>query len=235
MKRPWTMRALAPTAKGQRQAEILIYEDIGEGWFGGLSAKAFAEELKALGALDLLDIRINSYGGAIFDGFAIYNTLVRHPARKTAHVDGVAASSASVIAMAGDEVRIAANGFVMVHNPWGFAQGYAEELRKQADLLDQVRSAIAGVYAAKTSLGLDALLALMDAETWMDSAEAVAKGFADAVAPEMQLAALADPARFRRPPERLIHSASPPSAPPRADALRQRLARLDLATHPRKD
>jgi ATP-dependent Clp protease protease subunit len=220
MKKPWVIHA-----KG-KQAEILIYEDIGEGWFGGVSAKAFADDLKALGSVDALDIRINSYGGAIFDGFAIYNTLLRHNAHKVVHVDGVAASSASVIAMAGDEIRVAANGFVMIHNPWGFCQGYADELRKQAELLDQVRGAIAGVYAARTNLDVGEILPLMDAETWMDANEAVTKGFADAIALENKLAARAEPGRFRRAPEALLSPEATSISNPEAN--RQRVARLRL-------
>lgn len=228
MKKPYVLQA-----KGPKQAELLIYEDIGEGWFGGLSAKQFAEDLKALGALDLLDVRINSYGGAIFDGFAMYSTLARHAARKTVHVDGVAASAASVIAMAGDEIRVASNGFVMIHNPWGFAQGNADELRKQAELLDQIRGAIAGVYVARTGLGVDEVLGLMDAETWMDSAEAVRLGFADSVTGEMKMAARAEPGRFRHAPSALTDAPPVSPAAPLATRLRQRLAENVLRTQKR--
>lgn len=227
MKKPYVLQA-----KGPKAAELLIYEDIGEGWFGGLSAKQFAEDLKALGTLDELDVRINSYGGAIFDGFAMYSTLARHRARKTVHVDGVAASSASVIAMAGDEIRVAANGFVMIHNPWGFAQGYADELRKQADLLDQVRGAIAGVYTARTGQSVEKVLELMDAETWMGADDALALGFADQVSPELKMAARAEPGRFRRAPQALTEALPEIPAAGPVEGQRRRLAQLQQALSP---
>lgn len=223
MKKFWKIQS-----KGAKAAEILIYEDIGDGWFGGLSAKQFAEDLKALGAVDTLDVRINSYGGQIFDGFAIYNTLVRHAARKTVHVDGVAASSASVIAMAGHEIRMAANGFLMIHNPWGYAQGSAAELRAQADLLDQIQGAIAGVYSARTGLSVGEILPLMDAETWFTADEAVAKGFADQVSDEVKLAACADPQRFRRAPEAVAQLPTTPEAA--AGRSRQQIASMHIRT-----
>src|ERR1044072_9600498 len=93
-------------AKGNSEAEILIYEDVGEGWFGGVTAKQFAEDLKALGKVDTINLRINSAGGDVFDGLAIYRRLVDHPARVITHIDGLAASIASVIAMSGNEIRI---------------------------------------------------------------------------------------------------------------------------------
>ena len=100
------------SAKGADRAEILIYEDVGEGWFGGVSAKQFADDLKALGAVSTIDVRINSYGGDVFEGFAMYRQLVEHKARIVVHVDGVAASIASVIAMAGNEIEIAPLAFM---------------------------------------------------------------------------------------------------------------------------
>ena len=98
-------------------ADILIYEDIGDGWLGGISAKTFADELKKLKNLTQLNVRINSPGGAVFDGLAIYNTLKKHKANVTVSIDGLAASIASVIAMAGDQITMAENALMMIHDP----------------------------------------------------------------------------------------------------------------------
>src|SRR5262245_27525916 len=105
------------------EAEVYIYEDVGSGWFGGVSAKQFADDLRALGQVQTINVHINSAGGEVFDGVAIYHTLVQHPARVVSHVDGLAASIASVIAMAGDEIRITEAGMFMIHNARGGVVG----------------------------------------------------------------------------------------------------------------
>src|SRR6478609_6695251 len=110
-------------AKGTTAGEIYIYEDVGDSWFGGVTAKQFAADLKELGPVQTLDVRINSGGGDVFDGLAIYRQLVDHPAKVVSHIDGFAASIASIIAMAGDEIRISEAGFVMIHDAWGVAVG----------------------------------------------------------------------------------------------------------------
>lgn len=191
------------SAKG-KTAEILIYEDIGDGWFGGLSAKRFADELKGLKAIDAIDVRINSYGGEVFDGVAIYNSLVNHGAKITTHVDGIAASIASVIAMAGSEIHIAENAWMMIHDPWGVAMGNASEMRKQADLLDSLRDTLVNTYTQHATIDKTAIAELMAAETWLSAADAHAKGFATHISQAQKAAAAAlDPARlarFRNPP-----------------------------------
>lgn len=198
----------------EEQAEIYIYEDVGAGFFGGVTAKEFARQLKAAGKVRSLDIRINSGGGDVFDGLAIYNLLREHEAAKTVHVDGLAASIASVIAMAGDEIRIADSGFLMVHNAWGVMMGDAEEARKFAALLDQTTSAIADVYVARTGRPLEKVLELMAAETWMGSEQAVELGFADAIVTNYRVAASIAPridlSRFRAPPAPVARSAARP-------------------------
>lgn len=170
-------------------AEIYIYEDVGEGWFGGVSAKQFADDLKALGSVSQIDVRLNSYGGEVFDGLAIYNQLKEHPARIVSHVDGVAASIASVIAMAGDEIRIAEAGFLMIHNASGLAIGDARTMRQMADVLDTVTGSIADVYVARTGVAQGEVRDLMDAETWFTGQEAVDKGFATELVENMRVAA----------------------------------------------
>jgi ATP-dependent Clp protease protease subunit len=179
-------------AKG-KTAEILFYGDVGEGWFGGISAVAFAKELKALGNIDSIDLRINSIGGDVFDGMAIYRLLVDHQARVVTHVDGTAASIASVIAMAGDEILIGESSSMMIHEAWGIGVGRAEDLRAMADRMQRETQNIADVYAARTGKKRDELLGLMAAETWFYGKEAVDAGFATSVVENLRMAAHAGP------------------------------------------
>jgi len=190
-------------AKAGDTAEVWIYEQIGEDWFGdGIAAKEFVQELAALKVANI-DLHVNSPGGSVFDGQAIYNALVRHPATVTSYVDGIAASIASVIALAGDRVVMAANALFMIHDPAGLAMGTAEDMRKMADVLDKVRDTIVGVYESKTGKSADELAALMTAETWLSADEAVESGFADEVGTELALAASLesfDLSRFKHAP-----------------------------------
>ncbi len=177
-----------------------------------------------MGRVARLDLRINSGGGDVFDGLAIYNLLREHDARKTVHVDGLAASIASVIAMAGDDIQIADSGFMMIHNAWGLVMGDAEEARKFAGLLDQTSGAIADVYVARTGQPLDQVRQLMADETWMGSEQAIELGFADSIVTNFKVAASVAPridlSRFR--------SAPPPVAAAAARPLyNQHRARLD--------
>ena len=169
-------------AKGSSVAEVYIYEDIGKR-FGGVSDKQFAVDLKALGAVSTLHVRLNSYGGDVFEGLAIYRLLADHPATVVAFIDGIAASIASVIAMAGDEIRIAEAGEIMIHEAWTVAVGPA------ADHLEATSSSIADVYAARTGQSKDQIQAWMAAETTFQSTNAVKYGFAQMVMPNVKMAA----------------------------------------------
>lgn len=158
--------------------EILLYEEIG---FWGVSAKVFADELARIDA-STIHLRINSPGGDVFDGVAIYNALRAHKARVITHIDGLAASIASVIALAGDEVRMAPNAFFMVHNPWAIAMGDAAEFRKMAETLEKIsEGAIAKTYQLKTGEDLETIETWMDDETWFTADEAKDAGFVDLV------------------------------------------------------
>jgi len=176
----------AMAQKGAGNAEIMIYDEIGA-W--GISAKQFAADLKGLGTVRNIDLRINSPGGSVFDGMAIYNLIKQHEAQVTVYVDGLAASMASVIAMAGDIVVAPANSLMMVHNPWTLAIGDAKELRDNADLLDKIRTAMVSAYTSKTGLGEEEIILLMDEETWLTGEEAVEKGFADVLEGSVDMAA----------------------------------------------
>jgi ATP-dependent protease ClpP protease subunit len=167
-------------------AELMIYDEIG-GW--GISARQFANELQALGKIGTLTARIHSPGGDVFEGMAIYNMIKGHPAHKVCHIDGLAASMASVIAMAFDEVIMPENAMMMVHKPWGGTLGDAEDMRKYADLLDKVESNLVGAYQQKTGLPEAELHMLLAAETWLTGREAVEKGFANTLTEPLQMAA----------------------------------------------
>lgn len=191
------------------EADIYIYEDVGSGWFGGVSAKQFATDLKALGAVTTINLHVNSFGGEVFEGLAIYRQLADHSARIVAHVDGIAASIASVIIMAADEILITENGMIMVHDASGGCFGRAEDMRKIADLLDTITGTIAEVYVARTGMDAPGVRALMSAETWMTAAEAVANGFASSIVENLRVAAYSgDVARhqFKHAPQALLTS-----------------------------
>jgi ATP-dependent Clp protease protease subunit len=195
-------------ANGKR-GEIYIYESIGEGWYGGITAKSFSESMKELGNVTALDIYINSPGGSVFDGIAIFNQIRRFNGERIVHIDGIAASIASVIAMAGDEIRIAGNGMMMIHDPWSMAFGTADEMRKMADSLDKVRDTILDTYTAKTGGKRDEISDLMTAETWLSADEAVEKGFATSKTEEKSLKAeftMLD--KFQNTPEPLKRQAN---------------------------
>ena len=186
--------------RGNQKAEVYIYDDIGEGWFGGISSKDFADELKKLGDVTEINVRINSQGGSVFDGVAIYNTLLNHPAKITVDIDSAALSIASVIAMAGDTINMASNALFMIHEPHGVFSGNADELRKNADLLDMVGDQIIDTYHKNRSIEAGKLRAWLQAETWFTAAEALAAGFVDKVTGEMKVAAHVDPDRFKNAP-----------------------------------
>lgn len=164
-------------------AAIYIYDVIGcSCWWDDdcrcLTAKNFIDEINAL-RVDELHVHINSPGGEVDDGIAIYNTLRNHRARKTTFIDSLAASAASFIALAADEVVIALTGQVMIHDASTIAIGDAAELRETADLLDRYSNNIAGIYSRKSGKSVEECRELMRAETWMTGAEAVEAGFAD--------------------------------------------------------
>jgi ATP-dependent protease ClpP protease subunit len=167
-------------ARGPGQAEILIYDPIGGGFFGdGVTAKRFVDDLEGLGDVRDILVRINSPGGEVFDGFAIFNALKNHPAQVHVQIDGLAASIASVIAMSGDLITVGDGAMLMIHDPWSLAMGDADDMRAAADMLDKVKVGIAQAYVNRTGLDAAEIDAMMTAETWFTADEAVAQGFAD--------------------------------------------------------
>ena len=212
-------------AAGKR-GEIWLYDQIGESYFGeGISAKAFQKELAALGRVDVINLRINSPGGDVFDGLAIYNQLKAHPARVVVDIDGLAASIASVIAMAGDEVNMAANSMMMIHNPHGMAVGDATEMQRVAALLTQVKGSLTETYAERTGVDRAQLEAWMNDETWMSAESAVQNGFADKITQAQRVSAhFGLLARYQHTPAALL--AGPEDARPARDFAAARIAQL---------
>jgi ATP-dependent Clp endopeptidase proteolytic subunit ClpP len=229
MKRPWTM-----TAKAGGELEILLYEMIGEDfWSGeGTTAAQFAKDLKAAGSVSRIHLKVNSPGGSVFDGLAIFNTLLSHGAKVTAQVDGLAASIASVITMAASEISMGSNAMMMIHNPSTLISGDSNDMRKMAETMDKVKTSMITAYRRHTTKSTEQIGALMDAETWMTAGETVDNGFAEKViTPKGNDAdvasALASPivARFFHPPARIAAIAARCCAPD-DDERRRRSSRL---------
>jgi ATP-dependent Clp protease protease subunit len=197
------------------EAEIFLYDVIG--WFA-ITADQFVKDLAKVTA-PTIQLRINSPGGDVFDGIAIYNALVRHPARVVTTVDGLAASAASIVALAGDEVRIADGAFVMIHNASALAVGNEDDLRQTADLLHAIDGALAGIYARRMDISTDDARALMDAETWMSADDAIDNGFADTIDRRAAVDASFDLSGFKHTPSGL-RVAARGSAPRKPDTLR---------------
>lgn len=221
MKKFWEFKAKAGSPSG----ELLLYGDISSStWYGDeVTPSAFAQDLKGLGDISILNIYINSGGGDVFAGQAIYSMLKRHPAQKNVYIDGLAASIASVIAMAGDTVYMPRNAMLMIHKAWTMAIGNANDLRKLADDMDKIDESILSTYQAKTGLEAEKLIEMVNAETWLTADEAVAFGFADELEETKQIAASMnkdhltmnglsfDLGKFRNPPNLAL--ASPEAEP----------------------
>ena len=222
MKRP-AIKSWYRIRAARKTAEILIYEEIGA-W--GITAKQFADELSALGDLESLSVRINSPGGDVFDAMAIHNALQRQTGKVVVHIDGLCASAATVVAMAGDETRMAENGQYMIHEPWSFAGGSSDDMQRSADLLDSVAGQIVDMYARKTGMDAESIREMMRNETWMTAQQALEFGFVDAIDENLRIAAKAhDLSRFKHAPTEptmsetkesadIPVSDSPPAAPP---------------------
>lgn len=172
--RPWRLNA-----EGDDTAELLIFDRIG---FWGVEAEQFAGDVAALGDRPL-HVRVNSPGGDVFDGLAIYNTLLQYPGAVTTTVEGLAASAASFIALAADEVRVMRASQVMIHDAWGLAIGPAAEMREMGDVLDGISDLLADTYQRRAGTGTATTWRdAMRAETWYrDGAAAVDAGLADVV------------------------------------------------------
>jgi len=197
-------------ASSENEAEIYIYDEIG---YWGVTAKQFVANLKALGDVAHIKLHINSPGGDVFDGIAIFNALKFHGAAITVYIDGLAASMASVIAMVGNPVIMPENTMMMIHKPWGFAGGDADDMRDYADLLDKVESVLIPAYAQKTGKSTEEIAAMLEEETWLSGTECLELGFADQVTPSLQAMACIHSKRieeFEKMPNSIRNMVTPP-------------------------
>ena len=207
--------------EGER-ATVYIYGTIGEDYWSPDDenrAKAFAQTLAELSPKPL-DIRIDSTGGDVYEGFAIASAIQRYDGETHAYVDGIAASAASYIALMADKVTMNDYAMIMIHNAWTLAIGNRDELRDLADRLEAIDKTIAGIISARSALGLDEVLAAMSAETWYTGPEALAAGMCDEVIEtEQRMAASLDKAiakHFKNVPECLL---APEASPVAADLI----------------
>lgn len=184
---PQALERWTPTlmAAKESDASISVLDPIGvDFWTGeGVTAKRIGAALRSIGEEKDVVVNINSPGGDLFEGMTIYNLLREHKGKVTVKVLGLAASAASIIAMAGDEVQIARAGFLMVHNTWVAAIGNRHDMREIADRLEPFDMAMADIYTARTGLDPKAVTKKMDAETWINGTAAVDEGWADALLP----------------------------------------------------
>ena len=199
---------------------ISVFDVIGQDyWTGeGVTAKRIAAALRSIGERDVV-VNINSPGGDMFEGLAIYNLLREHPGKVTVKVLGVAASAASIIAMAGDEVQVARAGFLMIHNAWVMAAGNRHDFRDFADYLEPFDASMADIYVARSGQDLAAIQKMMDGETWIGGSAAIEQGFADVLLASDEVAEQADekPAALA---VRRIEAALRASGMPRTEAMR---------------
>lgn len=166
--------------KTETTAEILLYGSIGESYFGdSISAKQFSDELKKIpNTVKNIVLRVNSPGGSVFDGMTIYERLKAHPAKVTAYVDGLAASIASIIIMAADEVIVGDGAFVMIHKPLAPVYGNAIEHERIIDILDKIENQMVSIYAKKTGMSRQEISSALASETWYNADESIENGFA---------------------------------------------------------
>lgn len=194
-------------------AELSIFDEIG-GW--GVSSAQFKQDFDEVKSAPQIRLLLNSPGGNVFDGMALYNLLSGVRGKLTVEVLGVAASIASVVALAGRELTMGEGSYLMIHNPWALVVGDATEMRKTADVLERMRGELASIYEAHSELSRAELLERMQEETWYTAEEAVEAGFANTVIDHGQIAALAfDLGRYgyHRTPESIRATVEPAERP----------------------
>ena len=196
---------------GSKEADLFIYDTVG---IWGVAANEFVKDLNSLD-VSTINLRINSPGGNVFDGVAIYNALKKHDAKVITHIEALAASIASIIALAGDEVQIADNAFYMIHNPYTWAAGDAESMRKTANMLDKVTDSLIKTYTDKTGKSSAEIRQLMDDETWFNAEEAKEIGFADSITDEEDVDAAFDLSLYNNVPEQVLNTLNAKKPSPR--------------------
>jgi ATP-dependent Clp endopeptidase proteolytic subunit ClpP len=179
--------------KAGNSADIYIFDEIGT---YGVTAQDFISEIKGLKDMPI-NLRINSLGGDVFDGMAMYNVIKRRESKTTVYIEGIAASIATIIALGADEVVMAENSLFMIHNAWGGASGEAKDMRKTAETLEKITSELTDIYVKKTGLSYDAVAQMMDEETWLNAEEAYKLRFIDTISDSIKVAAKYDVSKFK--------------------------------------
>ena len=187
---------------GGETADIYIFDEIGT---YGVTAQEFINDIKDLKGTSI-NLRINSLGGDVFDGMAMYNVIKRREAKTTVYIEGIAASIATIIALGADEVVMAENSLFMIHNAWGGTMGEAKDMRKTADTLDKISGELTDIYRKKTGLSYEALQEMMDEETWLNAEEAYELGFVDVISDSIKVAAKYDVSKFKNITEEEIQN-----------------------------
>lgn len=218
-----------PKARGAYKVEakadestVYLFDEIS--WWG-ISAEQFVKDLNGISS-SVINLHVNSPGGSVFDGVSIFNAIKNHKSKVVAHIDGLAASIASVIVMAADEVKMSENAFLMIHDPWSLVVGTSEDMRKEADLLDKVGGIIAKTYMDKTGKTEEEIKDYMAAETWFTAQDALDAGFIDMIesdkkeSKKAQSATVFDLSAFGNVPDALKESKPEPTVREAEKALR---------------
>jgi len=179
--------------KASETADIYIFDEIG---MYGVTAQDFIGEIKELKNTPI-NLRINSLGGDVFNGMAIYNVIKKREAKTTVYIEGIAASIATIIALGADEVVMSENSLFMIHNAWGGTMGDAKDMRKSAETLEKISTELTEIYVKKTGLSYDVVSNMMDEETWLNSEEAYELGFVDTISDAIKIAAKYDVSKFK--------------------------------------
>jgi ATP-dependent Clp endopeptidase proteolytic subunit ClpP len=226
MKTCFTFKA---SADESAPAEILIYDQIGRDfWSGeGVVAKEFAQELAKIPAARKITVGINSPGGSVHEGLAIYNLLSARRNQVTCRVDGLAASIASIIALAGNKLVMPASALLMIHDPSGMCMGTADEMREMATALEKHKEALVNVYETKTKKPRAEIEQAMKDETWFTAADAKAFGLVDEVTAEVAATNSFNLSQFRRVPASLKNQTKPP-APNKSGATNSIMNRTEM-------
>lgn len=194
-------------ASADREATVYLY-DVIDNWYG-IDSESFVKGINALD-VDVIHLRINSPGGDVFDARTMYTALKQHKAQVMTHIDGLSASAATYVGLAGDHVEITDGGFFMIHKGWTITLGNADDYRKTAGILDKVDASIARDYAKKTGLDETQLLAWMSEEKWMDATESKELGFVDSIYDGEGIANSFDLSVYDHIPEKLSAAQRPP-------------------------
>ena len=179
--------------KAAKAADIYIFDEIGN---YGVTAKQFISDIKNLKGKPI-NLRINSLGGDVFDGMAMYNVIKRREAKTTVYIEGIAASIATIIALGADKIVMAENSLFMIHNAWGGTMGDAKDMRKTAETLEKISAELTDIYSKKTGLSNKVIKGMMDEETWLNAEEAYDLGFVDVISDSIKVAAKYDVSKFK--------------------------------------